>query len=217
VIVTPTALPQKAVALPLRPRGALNGQIFDLYAQMQHDECLRLIERALVAPTAPSDPVKLRTGTAPATSSTGSLISNPFADAAPPVYYSDYPLYVRGLIQRQRAQIGKALESFQAALRVNPRSVPNCKQVARCLFLLGRIPRALAVYQQAAAMLAGPDAPTDTECTDAEILLGQGECHMRAGNFTEAIKVRLSPGYACACRVNLRVSDTHFIVVFRQM
>ena len=38
-----------------------------------------------------------------------------------------------GMILRQRGQIGRSLEMFQAAMQVNPSNINNLKQVARSL------------------------------------------------------------------------------------
>lgn len=42
---------------------------------------------------------------------------------------SEYPIYVKALIKRQRGEIAESLQLFQAATCLNPRNVSNLKQV----------------------------------------------------------------------------------------
>ena len=42
---------------------------------------------------------------------------------------SEYPIYVKALIKRQRGEINESLQLFQAATCLNPHNVANLKQV----------------------------------------------------------------------------------------
>ena len=61
---------------------------------------------------------------------------------------AEYPLYVKGLILRERGQIQDSLQLFQAATVINPTNMANLKQVARSLYLLGKHQVAISVYDQ---------------------------------------------------------------------
>ena len=62
---------------------------------------------------------------------------------------SEYPIYVKALIKRQRGEVAESLLLFQAATCLNPHNVANLKQVGRSLYLLGRHKPALDVYEEA--------------------------------------------------------------------
>lgn len=64
---------------------------------------------------------------------------------------SEYPIYIKALIKRQRGEIQESLQLFQAATCLNPRNVCNLKQVGRSLYLLGRHKAAIDVYDEAAS------------------------------------------------------------------
>jgi Bardet-Biedl syndrome 4 protein len=65
---------------------------------------------------------------------------------------SEYPLYIKGLILRQRGKIEESLPVFQAALFLNPKNVNNLKQVGQTLYLMGKHREALEVFEQASDM-----------------------------------------------------------------
>lgn len=59
-----------------------------------------------------------------------------------------------------RLPVGKvqeALQLFQQATVLNPNNKANLKQVARCLFLLGKHKAAIDVYEEAARIAGGSD------------------------------------------------------------
>jgi len=62
---------------------------------------------------------------------------------------SEYPIYVKALIKRQRGEIQESLQLFQAATCLNPHNICNLKQVGRSLYLLGRHKAAIDVYDEA--------------------------------------------------------------------
>jgi Bardet-Biedl syndrome 4 protein len=62
---------------------------------------------------------------------------------------SEYPLYIKALIQRHQGRIEESLAAFQAALCLNPTNVSNLKQVGRSLYLLGRHKQALEAFDEA--------------------------------------------------------------------
>lgn len=62
---------------------------------------------------------------------------------------SEYPIYIKALIKRQRGEIPESLQLFQAATCLNPHNTANLKQVGRSLYLLGRHKAALDVYEEA--------------------------------------------------------------------
>ena len=70
---------------------------------------------------------------------------------------SEYPIYVKALIKRQRGEIAESLQLFQAATCLNPHNVANLKQVGRSLYLLGRHKAALDVYEE--ALKLGSEVP----------------------------------------------------------
>ena len=81
---------------------------------------------------------------------------------------SEYPVYVKALIKRQRGEIQESMQLFQAATCLNPQNVCNLKQVGRSLYLLGNHKAALDVYAEAQRL--GID--------DWEIWHNKGLCNM---------------------------------------
>ena len=61
---------------------------------------------------------------------------------------AEYPLYVKGLVLRERGQVQDSLQLFQAATVINPTNMANLKQVARSLYLLGKHSVAISVYDE---------------------------------------------------------------------
>ena len=62
---------------------------------------------------------------------------------------SEYALYLKALIYRQKGRVQESLTTFQAALCLNPMSVANLKQVGISLYLLGRHKSAIEVFDEA--------------------------------------------------------------------
>ncbi len=89
---------------------------------------------------------------------------------------SEYPIFVKALIKRQRGEIKQSLELFQAATCLNPQNVSNLKQVGRSLFLLGKHEAAIGVYDDALGL--GID--------DWEIWHNRGLCYKLLKDYDEA-------------------------------
>ena len=90
---------------------------------------------------------------------------------------SEYPIYVKALIKRQRGEIAESLQLFQAATCLNPHNVANLKQVGRSLYLLGRHKAALDVYEE--ALKVGSE--------DWEIWHNKGLCCMYLKQYDNAV------------------------------
>ena len=90
---------------------------------------------------------------------------------------SEFPLYVKGCIERQRGRLSASLQLFQAATCLNPRSVANLKQVARGLYLLGKFRHSLEVYVEAKRV-----APEDWQ-----VWHNVGCCHVQLGALDDAM------------------------------
>ena len=90
---------------------------------------------------------------------------------------SEFPLYVKGCIERQRGRLSASLQLFQAATCLNPRSVANLKQVARGLYLLGKFRHSLEVYVEAKRV-----APEDWQ-----VWHNVGCCHVQLGAPDDAM------------------------------
>ena len=65
---------------------------------------------------------------------------------------SEYPLYIKGLIMRQRGKVEDSLPIFQAALFLNPKNINNVKQVGQTLYLMGKYKEALEVFEEATSL-----------------------------------------------------------------
>jgi len=89
---------------------------------------------------------------------------------------SEYPIYVKALIKRQRGEIAESLQLFQAATCLNPHNICNLKQVGRSLYLLGKHKAALDVYEEAQRI--GID--------DWEIWHNKGLCNMYLKLYEQA-------------------------------
>lgn len=90
---------------------------------------------------------------------------------------SEYALYIKALIKRQRGEIQESLQLFQAATCLNPRNTCNLKQVGRSLYLLGRHKAAIDVYNEAERIGAG----------DWEIMHNKGLCCLYLKQYDAAI------------------------------
>ncbi|XP_002161548.2 Bardet-Biedl syndrome 4 protein [Hydra vulgaris] len=88
----------------------------------------------------------------------------------------EYPLYVQALILREEGNIQEALEVFQMCQKINQTNVENWKQVARCLFLLGRHKMSLSVYEEGLKL-----SPKDWE-----IVHNMGVCYYYLNNTKKA-------------------------------
>ena len=93
---------------------------------------------------------------------------------------AEYPLYVKGLILRERGQIQDSLQLFQAATVINPTNMANLKQVARSLYLLGKHQVAISVYDQT--------EKDSGKSNDWEIWHNKGLCYMYLKRYEDAIK-----------------------------
>ncbi|SPQ94612.1 unnamed protein product (mitochondrion) [Plasmodiophora brassicae] len=91
---------------------------------------------------------------------------------------SEFALYIKGKIMKHTGRIDEALELFQAAATLCPSNHLNLKQVARCLFLLGRFEAALTVYEEA-EKLGGEQW---------DIWQNKGLCHWRMRRQPEALE-----------------------------
>ena len=91
---------------------------------------------------------------------------------------SEYALYVKGLILRQRGKIRESLPIFQAALHLNRRNVNNLKQVGQTLFLMGRHREAMEVLDKA----------LDIQSEDRTIWYCKGLCAKFLGEYDEAVE-----------------------------
>eukprot|EP00741_Cyanophora_paradoxa_P015999 tig00000042_g15445.t1 len=91
---------------------------------------------------------------------------------------SEYPIFVKAFIKRQKGEIQESLQLFQAATCLNPHNVANLKQVGRSLYLLGKHKAAIDVYDE--ALRIGID--------DWEIWHNKGLCYMYLKNYEPAIE-----------------------------
>ncbi|KAF8067394.1 BBS4 [Scenedesmus sp. PABB004] len=100
----------------------------------------------------------------------GALIDRVLAESAGS---SEYAVYVKALIARQRGRISESLRLFQQAAALNPSSVANLKQVGRSLFLLGKHRGAAEVYDEALRL----------DGRDWELWLSRGQCAAAAEDW----------------------------------
>lgn len=91
---------------------------------------------------------------------------------------SEYPLYIKGLIYRQKGRIDDSLLCFQAALCLNPTNVNNLKQVGRSLYMLGKHKMALEVFEEA----------ENVSSEDREVWHSKGMCHLFLKAYDAAIE-----------------------------
>ena len=91
---------------------------------------------------------------------------------------SEYPLYIKGLILRQRGKIEESLPIFQAALFLNPKNINNIKQVGQTLYLMAKYREALDVFEEASAW----------NSEDRAIWYCKGICCKYLGDYEEAIE-----------------------------
>ena len=91
---------------------------------------------------------------------------------------SEYALYVKGLILRQRGKIEESLPIFQAALHLNRQNVNNLKQVGQTLYLLGKHREAMDVLDQA----------SDIQGEDRAIWYCKGLCAKFLGEYDDAVE-----------------------------
>eukprot|EP00698_Gefionella_okellyi_P010321 TRINITY_DN2671_c0_g1_i1.p2 TRINITY_DN2671_c0_g1~~TRINITY_DN2671_c0_g1_i1.p2 ORF type:complete len:417 (+),score=95.43 TRINITY_DN2671_c0_g1_i1:86-1336(+) len=90
---------------------------------------------------------------------------------------SEYALYIKALIKRQKGEITESLQLFQQATALNPQNVANLKQVGRSLYLLGRHRTAIEMYDEAQKLAAD----------DWEILHNKGLCYIYLKQLDQAI------------------------------
>ena len=88
----------------------------------------------------------------------------------------EYALYVKALIKRLNGEIHDSLHLFQAAAMLNPHNSANLKQVGRSLFLLGKHPDALELYDEAQKL--NPE--------DWDIWHNKGLCFLNLKRYDEA-------------------------------
>ncbi|GJQ76168.1 hypothetical protein Trydic_g1913 [Trypoxylus dichotomus] len=100
---------------------------------------------------------------------------------------NEYAYYTEGIILREEGKTQEALEAFQTCHKLNPGSVQNIKEAARCLFLLHRYRLAYEAYTEA-------EKSSDTNdweifhniVTDLELNNSKGECLILLGNVQKA-------------------------------
>jgi len=91
---------------------------------------------------------------------------------------SEYALYVKALILRQRGRIEESLTAFQAALCLNPMNVNNLKQVGRSLYLLGKHKMALEVFEEAEQLVQ----------EDRDIYHNKGMCYLYLKQYEKSLE-----------------------------
>uniref|UniRef100_A0A383V8L7 Uncharacterized protein n=1 Tax=Tetradesmus obliquus TaxID=3088 RepID=A0A383V8L7_TETOB len=91
---------------------------------------------------------------------------------------SEYALYVKALIQRQRGNIQESLKLIQQATALNPHNVANLKQVGRSLSLLGKNRAAVEVYDEALRLAAD----------DWELWFNKGQCASQTTDYDRALE-----------------------------
>ncbi|WIA13166.1 hypothetical protein OEZ85_006758 [Tetradesmus obliquus] len=89
---------------------------------------------------------------------------------------SEYALYVKALIQRQRGNIQESLKLFQQATALNPHNVANLKQIGAVHAERGELEQALSTYLE--ALEHSPENP--------EILTTLGLTFLRLGDNQRA-------------------------------
>jgi len=91
---------------------------------------------------------------------------------------SEYPVFLKATIKRQQGKVQESLQLFQQATALNPNNKANLKQVARCLFLLGKHKAAIDVYEEAARISSGEDW---------EMAHNKGLCFMYMKDYQSAL------------------------------
>ncbi|CAM9161315.1 unnamed protein product [Chrysoparadoxa australica] len=91
---------------------------------------------------------------------------------------SEYPLYMKAVVLREEGRVQEALSLFQAATCMAPTNPSNLKQVARCLFLLGKHKAAIDVYNEAQRV---------QDQDDWEVWHNKGLCYKKLKQFEKAV------------------------------
>jgi len=92
---------------------------------------------------------------------------------------SEYPLFIKGLILREKGNLQESLELFQAATLLNPSNPDNLKQIGRTLFLSGK-------HSAAADVL---DEASQNGCfEDWQVYHNKGMCFMYLQEYDKALE-----------------------------
>ncbi|CAG9820959.1 unnamed protein product [Phaedon cochleariae] len=83
----------------------------------------------------------------------------------------------RGEIEREEGKLQDALESFQACLKLIPRSANALKEVAKCLFEMRRFKLSMEAYLEAESASHTPDW---------QIYYHLGICFLKLGDINKA-------------------------------
>lgn len=90
----------------------------------------------------------------------------------------EFPLYVQGLMLREKGQLQQSLQLLKRCRQLNPLGCENAKQIGRALFLLGEYQLALTMFGHAASMCS--DHP------DWNISYNKAICQLRLGDVPAA-------------------------------
>ncbi|CAH2015390.1 unnamed protein product [Acanthoscelides obtectus] len=90
---------------------------------------------------------------------------------------NEVAFYKQGEILKEEGKLQEALESFQTCLKLNPESVDNMKEVAKCLLEMKRYKLAADVYLQ---------AERNSKSSDWQIYFYSAQCHLKLGDIPKA-------------------------------
>nr|CAI5864793.1 unnamed protein product [Callosobruchus analis] len=90
---------------------------------------------------------------------------------------NEFAFYKQGEILKEEGKLQEALESFQTCLKLNPGSVDNMKEVAKCLLQMKRYKLASDVYLQ---------AEKNSKSSDWQIYFYSAQCYLKLGEVPKA-------------------------------